>query len=134
MECFLYRYRYAVPVCYGKQGSKYTTALETSKYDQQAVIRTYWGWQGCSPKSRPTCENALVGWRAVSCWNKLTLIIVWSRCRYYLMTASHSYTIFFLWLCCPTWAMASSFLRFLDHTQDPLQTVGLLCMSDLLVA
>ena len=38
---FLYRYRCAVPVCYGKQGSKYTTALETSKYDQQAVIRTY---------------------------------------------------------------------------------------------
>ena len=37
---FLYRYRYAVPVCNGKQGSKYTTALETSKYDQQAVIHT----------------------------------------------------------------------------------------------
>ena len=30
---------------------------------------------------------------------------------------------FFLWRCGPTWAMASSFLRFLDHTQ-PRTTVG----------
>ena len=27
------------------------------------------------------------------------------------------YIFFFLWRCCPTWARASSFLRFLDHTQ-----------------
>ena len=31
--------------------------------------------------------------------------------------------VFFLWLCGPTWAMASSFLRFLDHKQRRI-TVG----------
>ena len=41
----------------------------------------------------------------------------------------------FLWLCGPTRAMASSFLRFLDHTHnDAPQSVGLLWTSDQLVA
>ena len=40
----------------------------------------------------------------------------------------------FLWRCGPTRAMASSFLRFLDHTQDASQSVGLLWTSDQLVA
>ena len=35
----------------------------------------------------------------------------------------HAQIFFFLWLCGPTWAMASSFLRFLDHTQRRI-TVG----------
>jgi len=33
------------------------------------------------------------------------------------------FNFFFLWLCGPTWAMISSFLRFLDHTQRCI-TVG----------
>jgi hypothetical protein len=38
------------------------------------------------------------------------------------------FNISFLWCCSPTWAMASSFLRCLDHAQ-----VGLVWMSDKLV-
>ena len=34
----------------------------------------------------------------------------------------------------PQWAMTSSFTRFLDHTQDAPQFVGLLWTSDQLVA
>ena len=42
---------------------------------------------------------------------------------------------FFLWRCDPTWVMASSFLRFLEHTHnDAPQSVGLLWTSDQLVA
>ena len=42
--------------------------------------------------------------------------------------------LFFLWCCDPTRVMASSFLRFLDHTHDAPQSVGLLWTSDQLVA
>jgi len=35
----------------------------------------------------------------------------------------HNTKYFFLWRCGPTWAMASTFLRFLDHTQRRI-TVG----------
>jgi hypothetical protein len=38
-----------------------------------------------------------------------------------------------LWRCDPTRVMASSFLKFLDHTQRPPQSVGLLWTSDQLV-
>jgi hypothetical protein len=42
---------------------------------------------------------------------------------------------FFLWHCDPTLVMASSFLRFLDHTHnDAPQSVGLLWTSNQLVA
>jgi len=39
-----------------------------------------------------------------------------------------------LWRCDPTRVIASSFLRFLDNTQDAPQSVGLLWTSDQLVA
>jgi len=41
---------------------------------------------------------------------------------------------FFLWRYGPTQATAASFLRFLDHTNDSPQSVGLLWTSDQLVA
>ena len=45
------------------------------------------------------------------------------------------FQFFFLWRCDPTRVMASSFLRFLDHTHnDAPQPVGLLWTSDQLVA
>jgi len=39
-----------------------------------------------------------------------------------------------LWRCGPTWAMASSFLTFLYHTQHPKKSLGLLSTRDQLVA
>jgi hypothetical protein len=43
--------------------------------------------------------------------------------------------IYFLWLCSPARAMASSFTRFLDHTHtDAPQSVELLWTSDQFVA
>jgi len=41
---------------------------------------------------------------------------------------------FFIWCNRPQWAKASSFTRFLDHTQDAQQSVGLLWTSDQPVA
>ena len=43
--------------------------------------------------------------------------------RILCLSYSAGFCIFFLWLCDPTRVMASSFLRFLDHTQR-LTTVG----------
>jgi hypothetical protein len=54
-------------------------------------------------------------------------VIYWKSLCYY----SNS---FLLWRCDPTRVMASSFLRFLDHTQDVSQSVGFLWTSDQLVA
>jgi hypothetical protein len=50
---------------------------------------------------------------------------------YERLATSTSFSL--LWHCGKTWAMASSFLRFLDHTRR-VTTVGLLWMSDQLVA
>jgi hypothetical protein len=44
------------------------------------------------------------------------------------------YIYTFLWRCGPARVVVSSFLRFLDHTQPPPHPVGLLCISDKLVA
>jgi hypothetical protein len=55
------------------------------------------------------------------CWQPLTL-----RWR-------NSF-LFFLWRCGPKRAMASSFLRFLEHTKDASQSVGLPWTSDQPVA
>ena len=46
--------------------------------------------------------------------------------------AAHG-NFFFLWRCGPTQTMASSFLRFLDHTQRRITVGRLLCTSDQLV-
>ena len=51
---------------------------------------------------------------------------------YERLVTSTSFSL--LWRCGKTWAMASSFLRFLDHTQRRITTVGLLWTSDQLVA
>jgi hypothetical protein len=54
---------------------------------------------------------------------------------YYYYYYYYCYYFFILWRCDPTQVMASSFLRFLDHTQDdPPHSVGLLWTSDQLVA
>ena len=50
----------------------------------------------------------------------------------FLQNKEHRF--FFLQCCNPTWVMASSFLRFLDHTYWTYQSVGLLWMSDQLIA
>ena len=53
-------------------------------------------------------------------YSSMFRILLMSIQRGYLSTRV---IFFFLWRCGPTWAMASSFMRFLDHTQRRI-TVG----------
>jgi len=61
--------------------------------------------------------------------NSLFFLSLQQRLR--LLTASGC---FYFWRDSPKWARASSFTRFLDHTQRRTTTVGLLWTSDQLVA
>ena len=78
----------------------------------------------------------------VTCHKTLTIIIIATRTsvlkKKTLHTHTHTHThiyFFLLQRCDPTRVMASSFLRFLDHTHnDAPQSVGLLWTSDQLVA
>jgi hypothetical protein len=65
-----------------------------------------------------------------------TAVIIYNKplpsLPYFSHLTLHIY--YFLWPCSPGRAMASSFTRFRDHTQDAPQSVGLLWTSDQLVA
>ena len=54
-------------------------------------------------------ETALVEWQLIRLWHCMSFPVNW--------------TFFFLWPCCPTRAMAPSFMKSLDHTQRRI-TVG----------
>jgi hypothetical protein len=50
------------------------------------------------------------------------------------VSGSYFLSLSFLWRCAPKRVMASSFMRFLDHTNDAPQSVRLHWTSDQLVA
>ena len=57
----------------------------------------------------------LIGGDALVRYMNSNLCSIYLMCSYYFNIIITNY--FLLWRCDPTWVMASSFLRFLDHTQ-----------------
>ena len=93
-------------------------------YHLQVVNISYLGWVTLSEKKKNEIRRTQWIWNRFGSW--IGLVTIMKRIFFFPVPIIY---LFFLWLCDSTRAMASSFLRFLDHTRRRT-TVGRTSLSE----